>query len=112
MVPVSESSAARRNEPRCPPASKPEATLASTRHRIQRIPVNRNGRHTGMRRFCSELHALRNGDLVRHVVGFKDAVCGKIERQKSMGAIAHRVLGKGQATMSTKRTQDSSRQLG
>ena len=29
-VPVSESSAGRRNDPRCPPASKPEATTAST----------------------------------------------------------------------------------
>jgi hypothetical protein len=29
-VPVSESSAGRRNEPRCPPASKPEAAMAST----------------------------------------------------------------------------------
>ena len=29
-VPVSESSDARRNDPRCPPASKPEATITST----------------------------------------------------------------------------------
>ena len=30
--PISESSAGRRNEPRCAPASKPEATMASRRH--------------------------------------------------------------------------------